>query len=88
MSDVDPEVLRAYSQARAKETAEALMQLETKPEHAAQAKAILQDDGAKQVAELKRKTSCVTLHGLRIDWSDGKQKKTLLRRRIDPMLAL
>lgn len=62
MSDVDPEVLRAYSQARAKETAEALMQLETKPEHAAQAKAILQDDGAKQVAELKQEDAAATSH--------------------------
>lgn len=87
MSEVDPEVLRAYSQARAKETAEALMQMETKPEHAEQAKAILQDEGPKQAAELKSKTSYAVFHGLQIDWSDGSQKKTLLRRCLNPMLA-
>lgn len=87
MSEVDPEVLKAYSQALAKETAEALMQMEPTPEHAEQAKAILQDTGPKQAAELKSKTSPAVFHGLQIDWSDGSQKKTLLRRRLNPMLT-
>lgn len=87
MSEVNPEVLRAYHEARAKETAEALMKTDAKPEAAEQAKSILQDEGPKQAAQLKSKTSCATFYGLQLDWSDGSQKKTLLRRRVNPMLA-
>ncbi|KAF2208695.1 hypothetical protein CERZMDRAFT_101137 [Cercospora zeae-maydis SCOH1-5] len=60
MSEVDPEVLRAYHEARARETAEALIRTDAKPDHAEQAKQILQDDGPKQAAELKKEDVAAT----------------------------
>lgn len=84
MVEVDPEVLRAYHEARARETAEALIRTDAKPDQAEQAQQILQDEGPKQAAELKSKTPRV-LFGIQIDWSDGSQKRTLLRRVIPPM---
>ncbi|KAM3417469.1 hypothetical protein BST61_g5713 [Cercospora zeina] len=60
MSEVDPEVLRAYHEARARETADALIRTDAKPDHAEQAKQILQDDGPKQAAELKKEDAAAT----------------------------
>ncbi|KAI5365327.1 hypothetical protein Slin15195_G048610 [Septoria linicola] len=60
MSEVNPEVLRAYHEARAKETAEALMKTDAKPEAAEQAKSILQDEGPKQAAQLKKEDAAAT----------------------------
>jgi hypothetical protein len=84
MVEVDPEVLRAYHEARARETAEALIRTDAKPDQAEQAQKILQDEGPKQAAELKSKKPRI-LFGIQIDWSDGSQKRTLLRQVIPPM---
>ncbi|PIA91459.1 hypothetical protein CB0940_09464 [Cercospora beticola] len=60
MVEVDPEVLQAYREARARETAEALIRTDAKPDQAEQAQQILQDEGPKQAAELKKEDAAAT----------------------------